>query len=191
MEMATAGWEISTLALFLTISSSARLFRLRQKRGYFCPAEQMPRVSSIAQVNVLALIDEVKHDGNPSNATSNAHDNTTAAAPIPSPKPKAKRRSTARDNENLLKRALAYSRAGAPPGTSMVGVDEDEGREIRATAAALLRRLIVDKQECLRTHFRKIPFMPQARVFRRDGRVSCTTVDAADAAVRLCFCPTF
>lgn len=127
----------------------------------------MPHVSSIAQVNVLALIEGVKHDGKPNNTHSHVHENATASTPIPSPKSKAKRRSTTRDNENLLKQALAYSRAGAPPSTSMVAAEGDEGGEIRATAAALLRHLIVDKQECLRTHFRKIPFMPQASI--RDG----------------------
>lgn len=127
----------------------------------------MPHVSSIAQVNVLALIEGVKHDGKPNNTHSHAHahENTTASTPVPSPKSKTKRRATTRDNENLLKQALAYSRAGAPRRTSMVvGMEEDEGGEIRATAAALLRHLIVDKQECLRTHFRKIPFMPQASI---------------------------
>lgn len=47
----------------------------------------------------------------------------------------------------------------AEAGVMMVG--RDESAEIRATAAALLRRLIVDKQESLRAHFHKIPFMPQ------------------------------
>lgn len=61
---------------------------------------------------------------------------------------------------------------GAEAGTIIAG--RDESAEIRATAAALLRRLIVDKQESLRAHFHKIPFMPQVytwEVWEMLGRV--------------------
>lgn len=127
-------------------------------------------------------MEEVKsNDGNTTAAT------TTAAAVLPttpiSAKSNRRRRRRERfENDNILKQALAYSRAGE---ASVVGttVDAevsklsvtapeaggDEAAEIRATAAALLRRLIVDKQESLRAHFHKIPFMPQARHSEESG----------------------
>lgn len=49
-------------------------------------------------------------------------------------------------------------RTGAGAGT---GGGQEEKSEIRATAAALLRRLIVEKKDGLRAHFHKIPFMPE------------------------------
>lgn len=83
---------------------------------------------------------------------------------------------------DLLEQALAYSRAGTiaalRPSVSKTGVASTEsvGRagvgagavgsevaEIQAVAAALLRHLIVDKQESLRAQFHKIPFLPQVR----------------------------
>lgn len=124
---------------------------------------------------------------------SNDHSKTTTATTkLPttpgSAKPKKQSRTRERlDNDDLLKQALAYSRTGAASvaNTTDTGVSkpsvaatsagageagEDEGAEIRATAAALLRRLIVDKQESLRAHFHKIPFMPQARHWSRTQR---------------------
>lgn len=50
------------------------------------------------------------------------------------------------------------TRRGAGAGA---GGGQEEKSEIRATAAALLRRLIVEKQDRLRAHFHKIPFMPE------------------------------
>ncbi|CAN0092692.1 unnamed protein product, partial [Ectocarpus sp. 13 AM-2016] len=86
-----------------------------------------------------------------------------------------------RSDSDLLEEALAYSRTGppvpSPRRVSVVGVKtaprglwgqrrgggagEQEKAEIRATAAALLRLLIVEKQDKMSTHFHKIPFMPQ------------------------------
>ena len=81
-------------------------------------------------------------------------------------------------SRGLLERALAYSRAGA--GAAGVGeAGAGEVVEIRATAAALLRRLVVEKQECLRAHFHKIPFMPQVRRAPFACRVGGDCVEAA------------
>lgn len=92
-----------------------------------------------------------------------------------------KNNQNSRSDTDLLEEALAYSRTGPPvPSPRRVpvvgvktaarglwgqrrggGAGEQEKTEIRATAAALLRLLIVEKQEKMSTHFHKIPFMPQ------------------------------
>lgn len=90
-----------------------------------------------------------------------------------------------RSDADLLEEALAYSRAGAaapspvkvPVGNLRGGVLEkekgaEEKAEIRATAAALLSLLIVEKQGKMRAHFHKIPFMPQLPDLPALGEVS-------------------
>lgn len=92
-----------------------------------------------------------------------------------------KNNANSRSDADLLEEALAYSRTGPPvPSPRRVsvvavkttaggvwgqrrggGAREKEKAEIRATAAALLRLLIVEKQDKMSTHFHKIPFMPQ------------------------------
>lgn len=118
--------------------------------------------------------DEANNRKSSKNASVTAQPTTPSAAKS---KKKKSRRSERSENDNLLKQALVYSRGGATaitagPGVSTPSMElvkgvhakaDDEGAEIRATAAALLRHLIVDKQESLRAHFHKIPFMPQAR----------------------------
>lgn len=118
---------------------------------------------------------------------------STNATP-PSSKMLARRRATrkhsgatpnSRSDADVLEKALAYSRAGAaapsPARVSVRGLRKGvlgKGRrarekvEIRATAAALLRRLIVEKQDKMRTHFHKIPFMPQLPDLPALGEVS-------------------
>lgn len=111
-----------------------------------------------------------------------------------------------KSDADLLEGALAYSRAGATPalapqspkwvstpvtdaggytsagslilrrGRREAGVGGEKA-EIRATAAALLRRLVVEKQETLRAHFHKIPFMPQLPDLPALGEVSAVLAD--------------
>lgn len=155
------------------------------------------------QVNVLALIEEVKSDdGNDDvqhrgigggGARRPGVDDSTNATP-PSSKMLARGRAShskssaaanSRNDADLLKEALAYSRAGAaapspvkvPVGNLRGGAfgrdkGAEEKAEIRATAAALLSLLIVEKQDKMRAHFHKIPFMPQLPDLPALGEVS-------------------
>ena len=143
------------------------------------PSRPRPAETATKQVNVLALIEEVRSDDDRDGAadpTSGKLDSTATndgnIADTPPPR-ETRVHGGATDESNydkLLERALAYSRAGADgagSGFSVLSGVRGEGggetREIRATAGALVRRLVVEKQECLRTRFHKIPFMPQAR----------------------------
>lgn len=151
----------------------------------------------------MALIEEVKSDNNRDGADDTSGGNFNKSAindgnhNADTSPPRGSRSRGTPDESNydkLLERALAYSRTGADGAGSagsglsfLSGVQaagEGETWEIRATAGALVRRLIVEKQECLRTRFHKIPFMPQARrlvylcsnsisVFWRGGGGSC------------------
>lgn len=172
-------------------------------------------ITCAPQVNVLALIEEVKSDsgGNASkrrrrgcggggsrrkDSARRAVIGDSAKTTPPSSKllpPRgggrrhgnrsaakaSKNNAKCRSDTDLLEGALAYSRTGppvpSPRRVSVIGVKTAAGRvwgqrrgggagekekaEIRATAAALLRLLIVEKQDKMSTHFHKIPFMPQ------------------------------
>lgn len=140
-------------------------------------------------------------DGDKESATRGhwgGHEMTEAAPDLKLGKDNSEDDIRTSNHNDLLERALAYSRAGTSVATGTKvsrtstacagnghghggcgsGAD-NEGAEIRATAAALLRRLLVDKQEILRPHFHKIPFMPQARI------TSSSAVERSRTACRI------